>query len=538
MSTLAGVTHMKTLRTVGPLAVALAVSAGCSTDLDVVNPNNPDVDRALATPADVRNLAASSLRSWYYTSQFLHPYTMLSVTADVHTANFGNFGMRFNNVEPRIPYENNSAGGDRGATEDPWEFNYATVGAANDAIRAIDAGIVLPGGAAETNQYKALAQFVQAGVHTNLALLFDRAFIVDETYNPSDPAAARPALVPYPQVAAAAKAQWDRVIAALQPQTATFPAATIPLTVGDLTTQRLYRIANTMAARLLAYTPRTPAAAQQVDWAAVLQYAERGISGSGGAAFDVSVVGDGSCFNVSPVWCSQWHAYANEQTWMRVDVRLINLMDPTVPAKYDGTNVGPSATADARLLGSTSDFEYHGAAIGDPGRGIYMMSPYSYRRYRHYARTSATRFTGPAPMLLATENDLLIAEALVRTGGDLNRAAELINRTRVTRGQRTPATAADAPATLLQYIDYERQVELFSTSAPEIYDARRFGRLQAGTVRHLPIPAKELETLGEPIYTFGGTTGPDMYVGAPGGEIMPLRFPRTRSVTGDVFRLR
>jgi len=33
--------------------------------------------------------------------------------------------------------------------------------------------------------------------------------------------------------------------------------------------------------------------------------------------------------------------------------------------------------------------------------------------------------------------------------------------------------------------------------------------LQAGTIRHLPIPAKELETLVLPIYTFGGVGKPD-----------------------------
>src|SRR5687767_2999523 len=141
-------------------AAALMAGSGCG-DLEVTNPNNPDVERALASAQDVKNLAISTMNSWYITSTAVEPYIAGSVTADVHTANFGNFGMRFNNLEPRIAYENLSAGGDRAVTESPWNFNYGTLGAANDALRAYAAGVALPT-QAETDKFKALAQFTQA----------------------------------------------------------------------------------------------------------------------------------------------------------------------------------------------------------------------------------------------------------------------------------------------------------------------------------------------------------------------------------------
>ena len=101
-------------------SMGLLLGAACNPSLDVANPNAPDVARANASPADVENLAISSVHSWYIGATDYEPWLMMQVTADASTANYGNFGMRFNNLEPRIPYANSSAGGDRGVTEAPW----------------------------------------------------------------------------------------------------------------------------------------------------------------------------------------------------------------------------------------------------------------------------------------------------------------------------------------------------------------------------------------------------------------------------------
>ena len=214
--------------------------------------------------------------------------------------------------------------------------------------------------------------------------------------------------------------------------------------------------------------------------------------------------------------------YGAEASWVRVDLRLMNMMNPALPAKFNGTIPPQGTSPDARY---TTDYGYDGKVIGDPGRGIYMQSPFWHKRYDYAARLSPTLLEGPAPFVLAAENDLLIAEALLRTGGDLARAATLINNTRVGRGQLTPATAADGKDKLLEYLFYERQVELPVTNTTVYYDARRFDKLQPGTFRHLPIPASELETLGLPIYTFGGVGNPDMRRQLPNGMwIMLERF--------------
>jgi hypothetical protein len=56
-------------------------------------------------------------------------------------------------------------------------------------------------------------------------------------------------------------------------------------------------------------------------------------------------------------------------------------------------------------------------------------------------------------------------------------------------------------------ISYERDVEIMNTSGMTLFWRRAVTDqpLQTGTMCQLPIPAKELETLALPIYTFGGS---------------------------------
>ena len=61
--------------------------------LDVVNQNNPDEARALATPSDIESLIAGSFLSWFDAIQSSTPNMSLAMPADVYTCGWGNFGM-------------------------------------------------------------------------------------------------------------------------------------------------------------------------------------------------------------------------------------------------------------------------------------------------------------------------------------------------------------------------------------------------------------------------------------------------------------
>jgi SusD family. len=497
---------------IGAAGAVLFVSA-CN-NLDVTNPNQPDVARALSSPSDVKSLAQSTVRSWYMTTVSagpddngdLTPYHFGSVTSDVTTGNFGNFGMRFNNLEPRIPYGNSSAGGDRAVTETPWDYNYGTIGATNDVLRAVKGGLSL-GSVDITEQYKQEAEFSQAASFTYLAMEFDQAFVVTED---NDPVTNPPSLVPHAEVRDSALRMWNTLIAASAGKSYTYALTDLPLKDGALTSVRINRIANTMAAMLLAYSPRNATQSASVDWAAVAAYADKGIgTGSAGAPFDIVVVTDRN------TWWSYVAAYGDQQDWLRMDHRVINRMNPAVPPRFGFNATGnPDATippqgtsADARY---TTDFAYKSPPIGDPARGIYMQSVFYHKRYEFTAESQPGGYTGPVPYMLAAESDLIRAEALIRmAGGNMVTAAQLINKTRVGRGGLPAATGAEGAAALLSMISYERDVELINTSGTTLYWRRAVTDqpLQAGTVCQLPIPAKELETLGLPIYTFGGVGG-------------------------------
>lgn len=505
------------------LSTMAVLALGACKDLDVTNVNNPDITRALASPEDVRNLAISTINSWYLTSTDIYPYAMLEVTADQMTANFGNFGMRFNNLEPRKAYDNNSAGGDRDVAESPWDNNYGTLGAANDVLKAINSGVVIDD-AATTEKYRVLAKFAQAASFANLGLIFDQAFITDETFIPGESAV--PDATPYTDVVAAAVASFDNVISSTASVSEVYDATEFPLVAG-LNSAALNRIANTMAAWTLASSARTAAENAATNWGQVLAYAEKGISGPQGLgpAFDFTIQGDGG-----NNWYSYIVLYGDLRSWMKVDMRVICRLDPTQPCKYNGTLPPPATGPDKRVL---SDIKFD-KVIGDPNRGIFMQSPYHHTRYRDHSFEVDPCCTTPVPYILAAENDLLIAEALARTGGDLGRVASLINTTRVGRGGLPPATAGDGAATLLNMIEYERDIELMNTNGGALYSRRRVDGLQPGTVRHLPVPAKELETLQLPVYTFGGS-GPDMVIIAPTGEEIGLRkTPTHRSPANSI----
>jgi hypothetical protein len=515
---------MTITRKLGVLAgsAALLVGSACA-DLEVTNPNNPDVGRALASAEDVLAAANSIPNNVYLSQTFYYPHAAATVAADAFTGNFGNFGMRFHNVEPREAFLNQSAGGDdRFVSQSTWGNAYADLGLANDVMLALKNGITLDS-EQEDNAMRALGLYGQAMSLSFLGLYIDQAFIVDENTDLT----AAPVLSPYTDVIDAAMEKFDALIAlapaieGIQYGADVQPLAVVdyeapldpitlfpPFTESGMTGEQLIQIANTMAARTLAYSARNGAQTEAVDWGRVLQYAENGISKEG-ARFDFTVPGD------DDKWYSYWNFYNQDPTWLRVDMRIINMMDPTQPVKYAGT-VPPEATsADARL---EKYFNFEAGVIGDPSRGLYMQSPYSHDRYIWHGQISPRPAQGPAPHVLAAENDLLIAEALVRTNGSLSRAADLINRTRVGAGNLPAATAGEGADQLLDYIYYERMIELLGQSAgQEFLDARRFDTLQPGTQRHWPIPATELEKLALPNYTFGGVGNPDMRRGQKDG---------------------
>jgi hypothetical protein len=189
-----------------------------------------------------------------------------------------------------------------------------------------------------------------------------------------------------------------------------------------------------------------------------------------------------------------------------MDQALVCRVDPAQPCRFPTSGfLPPPQSADQRVSGPAPDFIYYPFIPFPAGRGRERFSHVGQIRYEYHQFG-----LGDVPFLLAAENDLLISEALIRTGGSRVEAADLINRTRVGRGDLLALTGAEGDSQLFEALFYERDVELYASAmgAP-YYDARRTDQLQALTPRQLPVPGDELSLRGEPLYTFGGADNPD-----------------------------
>jgi hypothetical protein len=287
-----------------------------------------------------------------------------------------------------------------------------------------------------------------------------------------------------------------------------------------------------MAARNLAYFARNGTENAAVDWTRVAGYASKGISS--GTPFNLTFHQDGC-----NTWCDFLKVWSNDVTTMRIHTRVAHLLDPaTQPDPWDITKNTHPNSPDKRLgdgtfrgdagyassvldaypdttgNGGTDYVWVIGQEFGNKTRGSWHQSAVGQIRYDSFpgCGDNPQGLGSPgvldAPMMLAAENDLIWAEALIRgTPQDLATAATLINNTRVGRGGLTPATAGDA--NLLDELLYEQSVELPGSNTAPFYNERRIDKLEPNTPHEFPVPAKELGVLQQPLYTCGGAANPD-----------------------------
>ncbi|GAH39546.1 unnamed protein product, partial [marine sediment metagenome] len=299
----------------------------------------------------------------------------------------------------------------------------------------------------------------------------------------------------YAEVGAAAIGYLDKAIAACNAASFITPEGWIRGTT--LTSDELAELCNFYAAKFMISNPRNATENAAIDWNAVKAYAQNGLD------YDLTIEFDGY-----ETWLGQIMAFAQLEGWMRVDMRVINMMDQNYPSRWNVNGVPPdpatATSADARLL---TDFLKLGTVPHRPERGYYHFSYYGYWRYPEI-QIETQAVTGRYPVYPKSENDYMLAEALLRTG-DKTGAINILNASpRVTRGGLDQLTGTATDTEVLNAIFYERTIELFSHSlGTEFFDMRRRNYLQPGTLLHFPIPGKELETLGEAYYSLGGSFG-------------------------------
>jgi len=504
------------------LLAGLLVLAGCEgiADLDVENPNAPNAERAIASPSDLKSVLGGGYSSWWdgtYES---------NIAFGIAGAHLGGFGDEmtttnaFNGFwsvavdEPRVAFQNTLSFADLSIVEVPWQNLNAAVSSANDVIRQIEVNDfeVVIDGTDETQETLAAAYFLRGLAYGHLANYFNQAYVTTEEFDAENDLADLE-FSPYGDVLGQARSDF---------QTARDIANSNSFTVDDylpftvpVTSDRLIALANSFEARFIISNPRTATEADAIDWTNIQSLAENGIQE------DVVLDLDGN------VWFNLYQNYAGLYWYWRVDNRIIQKMDNDYPIKYPASEAGaalpPAESNDARLCPADGDeFQASGLSTAEElgcyfvfdsdqsfftvNRGPTLQSNYWFARDFVIEQYFEDPFAaGPGPIMLAEENDLMLAEAQVKNGNPSGARTIINNGSRVNIGELDPLPSNASAEEIEEAIYYERDIELYRTGLGlAYYDLRRLGELQAGTPLHLPVPATELQTIGVELYTFGG----------------------------------
>ena len=480
---------MKIIKSIVYLSLAIILLAGCKKNiLDVENLNEPDVLKVFGDGGDVENAAAGMFNTIYSGEHYTNGVAaILAVASDNVSCSWGNFGMRDMSYEPRNNGWNNAPSySNKGLTKFLFDRMYSSIGTANLILKVVEGGVVIGQGGAGKDRVKAFSKFAQGLAYGNLALVFDKSFIVDEIKTVEESVESA---VPYAEVSAAAVAYLDEAIA-LSSGTFTIPKEWLG-TAENYSSSDFKKLCNTLAARILAYTPRNKTELAAVNWPKVKAYADAGITK------DFTIIQDGYVR-----WYDETSDYLVADGWGITNMYVVHMLDNAQPQHWDDNAnfpYPPESTnpQDHRLV---TDFTYVPSNWFQAARGYYHFSSYRNSRYDKLYVDGK----GPKPQIMLSENDMLRAEARAYTT-DLQGAADIINAgTRKTRGQMT--NVAPVLADIVKAMHHERHVEMYTTGMGlQFFEMRKLDLLQKGTPLHFPLPAGTLETFRVPLpfYTFG-----------------------------------
>lgn len=511
---------LMTARRLVPASI-LALGLGCQ-ELEVTNPNAPDRERARRDPRTVEGFVEGAFRTWWEWTHDDSPVWAMSTMADEFSAAFFDFGILETSKEPRLAWNNSAVFEDRFTTQDPWYGMYGMISTVNDALAAIDNGLVLTSGASNvTKRADAVGKFMQALGYGYLALWFDQGFLINEHVDVD--ALPRPytTMYPYTEMRDSAVKFMREAIDIANANTFTLPAT--GWLYAPLTNLELARLGHSFIARFIAYTPRTRDERDAADWARVIIEVDSGITTNFAPTAVVDILVDdfkrvaartrGSGASFIPgdfarvdYWMVGWSDSTNRfRDWaakpvdQRTRFQLITRdtrVHPRGAPSGKGTYLGHSNTN--RFTNS---------------RGTYHQSNYYYHRWGE----GLTWQTGGQMAVSVAEMQLLKAEALIRLGS-ATAAIPIINASRLNGG--LPAVDINGPpntpgcvprqldgdcGSLWDALRWEKRIETIGIEGDiAFFDARGWQTLVVGTPLQFPVPGRELETMGQPGYTFGG----------------------------------
>jgi hypothetical protein len=408
------------------ICLTLAIAA-CETALEVQNDNAPDRERVLSEASDVETLIGGSFLLWFQATEGCAAW-LTAVAADVTTVSWTRCGGLQVSQEPREPWPNNpnSIGSE---LEEPWDVLYELLASVRDGVLALDADI---DGRFDQQidvpRARAFAKFTQGLAHGYLAMLWDSAYVWDETVD----AGTNLARQPYPAVLRAALVQLDDAITLASG--ADWSLDPSWLRERPLSADQFMRLVHGYKARFMSQVARTPTERANLDWSSIIAEVDNNLGE------DFEVVSDAQqWWPMMIMWSDPWWNPSH-----RADYKLVGYADTggryqewlasDAISRDQFELLTPDARLPANMATPGTDFVYFPSGFPSP-EGQYYQSSYLHSRYADFI----LNFPGGGPIKLMSQD----AQQLIKAEGlywqdRLDEAATIVN---VTRVGRRPAAA-------------------------------------------------------------------------------------------------
>ena len=553
------------LRSAIRYGVLVGVIGVLACDLEVVNPNDPETERVLATPEDVEALLGTTYKRWHtgLYSTLSSIQGMASVLSLESFSSLANNGMGAVISIPRAPLNNEIGNGF--ATEHRQAYyvpSEAARTASNVLVKLNDPTFTIESPARD-QRARAFAEFIRGISLGYVALIYDSGAAVTPDLGPEDPGV----LLGYNELMAAALDALQAAIDASTVWNESLPDTWLPSNI-EWTPANFIRLVRSYRARLRANVARTPAERAAVDWDAVIADVSNGIT-------DDHFVLTNTTEGRDDDWIEQW---STSTLWHQQTPFFIGQADVSgsyaawiAKSRDDRGADGPffMVTPDERFpQGATraaqqADFAVN--CVSDESRppqrtlckrytrnrptgndnssgASWGWSNYDNQRFHSWDQNGrsivnlagGTGENGYLPKVTKTEMDLLEAEGQYRKG-NYARVVELVNRSRVENGllpalvsldpnaavpggavdcvPKKPLNAVDAGGgtvvcgDLWEALKYEKRIETqFTHFAAWFLDNRGWGDLPENTGLHWAPPYEDLQARGQTatVYSTGG----------------------------------
>lgn len=530
-------------------AVAMLGLTACGDPLNVVNVNQPDVERAYATPAGIEGVIAGLGSNFWNGTNGVRSSEGVNTQSKWLSAESGstvnNFGGAPRFAIPRSPISN-SLGNDiqDGNRRQFQTFSVLTRTASNAvaAVYRLQANGGTIGSVGANERAKSFGYFMLGQALSSLAAAYDSAAIV----TPATPSSEIPPLSGYAAVNAAAIQMYDSAEAAANRASTDAANFTIPatwLSTPTISRTDFIRLIRSMRARARVGAVRSPT--ETIDWAAVIADATNGIEAdffqnvggttgwTGGYATGQAYVA--SSWSFAPMY---YYGMADTSgaysTWLATPrstraAFLVQTPDARWPVGADrATQIAEAPTNVQLPVGRYMRNRPIGEDVANVG---WAESFYDFRRFGAIYVNSGQ---GAYIEMDRAENDLLAAEGYIRTN-QFALAAPLINRSRVIAGL-PPVGVTDGTSpvaggtacvprvpvgpnytsatcgTMLEALKYEKRMETAFTGFMQWFrDNRRWGDMIEGTALEWPVPYQEMQARRKAYYDGNLVAGAGTY---------------------------